>query len=419
MLIQIGMAAILSPLAPRSLPEFSPIEGVRFAAGAAGIRYKDRQDVMLALFAEGTQVAGVFTKSKCPSAPVEWCRARLKGGKARALVVNSGNANAFTGKAGAEAVRHTAALAARAARASADQVFLASTGVIGEPLNAAKFEGLLDELAARATPDGTLAAAKAIMTTDTYPKVAAVRTVLGGVEVNLCGIAKGAGMIAPDMATMLAFVFTDAPISAAVLQSMLGKSVEKSFNSITVDGDTSTSDTLMLFATGSAVKRGAPRFAAANDRRLASFKAALDELLLNLAHQVVKDGEGARKFIEVQVSGAVSKASAKKIAFSIANSPLVKTAIAGEDANWGRVVMAVGKAGERAERDKLSIWFNGVRVAEDGARDPAYNEAELAELMRADEIKIRADLGLGNGEATVWTCDLTKEYVAINGDYRS
>src|SRR5579885_2947842 len=230
------MAAILSPLAPRSLPEFSPIEGVRFAAGAAGIRYKDRQDVMLALFAEGTQVAGVFTKSKCPSAPVEWCRARLKGGKARALVVNSGNANAFTGKAGAEAVRHTAA---RAARASADQVFLASTGVIGEPLNAAKFEGLLDELAARATPDGTLAAAKAIMTTDTYPKVAAVRTVLGGVEVNLCGIAKGAGMIAPDMATMLAFVFTDAPISAAVLQSMLGKSVEKSFNSITVDGDTS------------------------------------------------------------------------------------------------------------------------------------------------------------------------------------
>ncbi len=419
MLIQIGMAAILSPLAPRSLPEFSPIEGVRFAAGAAGIRYKDRQDVMLALFAEGTQVAGVFTKSKCPSAPVEWCRARLKGGKARALVVNSGNANAFTGKAGAEAVRHTAALAARAARASADQVFLASTGVIGEPLNAAKFEGLLDELAARATPDGTLAAAKAIMTTDTYPKVAAVRTVLGGVEVNLCGIAKGAGMIAPDMATMLAFVFTDAPISAAVLQSMLGKSVEKSFNSITVDGDTSTSDTLMLFATGAAVKRGAPRFAAANDRRLASFKAALDELLLNLAHQVVKDGEGARKFIEVQVSGAVSKASAKKIAFSIANSPLVKTAIAGEDANWGRVVMAVGKAGERAERDKLSIWFNGVRVAEDGARDPAYNEAELAELMRADEIKIRADLGLGNGEATVWTCDLTKEYVAINGDYRS
>ncbi len=316
-------------------------------------------------------------------------------------------------------MRHTAALAARAAQASADQVFLASTGVIGEPLNAAKFEGVLDELAARATPDGTLAAAKAIMTTDTYPKVAAVRTVLGGVEVNLCGIAKGAGMIAPDMATMLAFVFTDAPISAAVLQSMLGKSVEKSFNSITVDGDTSTSDTLMLFATGAAEKRGAPRFAAANDRRLASFKAALDELLLNLAHQVVKDGEGARKFIEVQVSGAVSKASAKKIAFSIANSPLVKTAIAGEDANWGRVVMAVGKAGERAERDKLSIWFNGVRVAEDGARDPAYNEAELAELMRADEIKIRADLGLGNGEATVWTCDLTKEYVAINGDYRS
>lgn len=413
------MSAALSPLAPKSLPHLPEIEGVRFAAGAAGIRYKDRLDVMLALFDKGTQVAGVFTKSKCPSAPVEWCRARLKGGKARALVVNSGNANAFTGRAGAEAAKHTAVLAARAAGAPAREVFLASTGVIGEPLDALKFDGVLDELAKRGRADGALAAAKAIVTTDTYPKVASAQATLGGVEVNLCGMAKGAGMIAPDMATMLAFVFTDAPIAAAALQSMLGKSVRRSFNAITVDGDTSTSDTLMLFATGAAAKRGAPKIAAANDRRLASFKAALDGLLLNLAHQVVKDGEGARKFVEVKVTGAVSHASAKKIAFSIANSPLVKTAIAGEDANWGRVVMAVGKAGERAERDRLSIWFGDVRVAAKGQRDPAYDEAEVSKLMRADEIKIRVDLGLARGEATVWTCDLTKDYVAINGDYRS
>jgi glutamate N-acetyltransferase/amino-acid N-acetyltransferase len=239
------------------------------------------------------------------------------------------------------------------------------------------------------------------------------------VEVHLTGIAKGAGMIAPDMATMLAFVFTDAPISAAALQTMLAKSVQKSFNAITVDGDTSTSDTLMLFATGAAGKRGAPRISAANDRRLASFKGALDGLLLNLAHQVVKDGEGARKFVAVRVTGAVSTGSAKKIAFSIANSPLVKTAIAGEDANWGRVVMAIGKAGEPADRDKLSIWFNDVRVAHKGERDPAYDEAEVSKLMRAHEIAIRVDLGLARGESTVWTCDLTKEYVAINGDYRS
>jgi glutamate N-acetyltransferase / amino-acid N-acetyltransferase len=413
------MPASISPFAPKSFPELPAVDGVRFASGAAGIRYKDRTDVMLAIFDKGTQAAGVFTKSKCASAPVEWCRARLKGGKARTLVVNSGNANAFTGKTGAQAAKLTAALAAKAAGVPVNEVFLASTGVIGEPLDASKFEGVLDKLAARATPASLLAAAKAIMTTDTYPKVATAGATLGGVDVTLCGMAKGAGMIAPDMATMLAFVFTDAPISSAVLQSMLTKSVEKSFNAITVDGDTSTSDTLLLFATGAAGKRCAPRISAANDRRLASFKTALDGLLLNLAHQVVKDGEGARKFVEVRVTGAASAGSAKKIAFSIANSPLVKTAIAGEDANWGRVVMAVGKAGEPADRDRLSIWFNDARVAYKGRRDPAYDEAEVSKRMRTDEIKIRVDLGLSRGEATVWTCDLTKDYVAINGDYRS
>jgi glutamate N-acetyltransferase/amino-acid N-acetyltransferase len=392
---------------------------VRFATGAAGIRYKDRTDVMLALFDKGTQAAGVFTKSKCPSAPVDWCRAKLKAGKARALVVNSGNANAFTGKRGIEAVKFAAALAAKATGAPLTEIFLASTGVIGEPLDASKFDGVLEKLAGRAAPDGLFEAAKAIMTTDTFPKVATASTTLGGVTVTISGMAKGAGMIAPDMATMLAFVFTDAPIASAALQSMLAKSVQGSFNAITVDSDTSTSDTLLLFATGAAAKRGAPKIVAPNDRRLTPFKQALDALLLDLAQQVVRDGEGARKFVEVQVTGAASAAAAKKIALSIANSPLVKTAIAGEDANWGRIVMAVGKAGERAERDRLAIWFGGVRVAHKGQRDPKYDEAEVSNLMRADEIAIRVDLGLGKGAARVWTCDLTKEYVAINGDYRS
>ncbi|MGH6841571.1 MAG: bifunctional ornithine acetyltransferase/N-acetylglutamate synthase, partial [Methylocella sp.] len=286
------MAAAVSPLAPTSIPVVPEIAGVRFAAGAAGIRYKDRADVMLAVFDKGTEVAGVFTKSKCPSAAVDWCRARLKAGKARALVVNSGNANAFTGKAGVQAVKLTAALAAKATGARENEIFLASTGVIGEPLDAAKFDGVLEALSAAAASGGLLAAAKAIMTTDTFAKVATARTTLGGVEVTLTGMAKGAGMIAPDMATMLAFAFTDAPIAAAGLQSMLAKSVARSFNAITVDSDTSTSDTLMLFATGAAAKRGAPKIVASNDRRLAPFKLELDRLLLDLAHQVVRDGEG-------------------------------------------------------------------------------------------------------------------------------
>ena len=407
----------ISPLAPASIPKVPPVAGVRFATGAAGIRYKGRTDVLLALFDKGTQVAGVFTTSKCPSAPVDWCRARLAGGKARALLVNSGNANAFTGKTGADAAAFSAKLAAAATGAPAKEIFLASTGVIGEPLDARRFDGVLEGLAATATPERIEDAARAIMTTDTFPKLATAKAEIGGVEVTIAGIAKGAGMIAPDMATMLAFVFTDASIAAAALQAMLKKSVKGSFNAITVDSDTSTSDTLLLFATGAA--RGAPEIETAGDRRLKSFKAALDALLLDLAHQVVKDGEGARKFIEIAVEGAETDKAAKRIALSIANSPLVKTAVAGEDANWGRVVMAVGKAGEAADRDKLAIWFGGTRVAHKGLRDPAYEEAQVSELMKAPHVPIKVELGLGKGSAKVWTCDLTKEYIAINGDYRS
>jgi glutamate N-acetyltransferase / amino-acid N-acetyltransferase len=411
--------APLSPLAPKSFPDMPAIDGVRFSSGAAGIRYKGRTDVMLALLDKGTTVAGVFTKSKCPSAPVDWCRAKLKNGKARALLVNSGNANAFTGKVGADAVKLAARIAAGATGVKEGEIFMASTGVIGEPLDASKFDGVVAKLAAQAKGENWLDAARAIMTTDTFPKVATAEAEIGGVRVRISGMAKGAGMIAPDMATMLSFVFTDAPISAEALQAMLSKSVQGSFNAITVDSDTSTSDTLMLFATGAAAARGAPKIVAANDRRLTAFKAALDVVLTNLAHQVVRDGEGARKFVGVEVTGADSSKAAKKIALAIANSPLVKTAIAGEDANWGRIVMAVGKAGERAERDKLAIWFGGVRVAHKGLRDPGYDEAEASAVMKKQEIEIRVDLGLGKGAAKVWTCDLTKEYVAINGDYRS
>ena len=411
--------APLSPLAPKSYPKLPAIEGVRFATGEGGIRYKGRTDVLLALMDEGTTVAGVFTKSKCPSAPVDWCRVNLSGGTARALVVNSGNANAFTGKSGVASVQLTAEIAAKATGAKQSEIFLASTGVIGEPLDASKFNGILATLAAKADPHAMLDAARAIMTTDTFPKVATVSAKIDGIPVTISGIAKGAGMIAPDMATMLSFIFTDAPISAPVLQAMLSAGVKPSFNAITVDSDTSTSDTLMLFATGAAAKRGCPAIESTSDNRLAGFKKALNKLLLNLAHQVVKDGEGARKFVAVKVSGAQSARAAKVIALSIANSPLVKTAIAGEDANWGRVVMAVGKAGEKAERDKLSISFGGIRVALNGARDPAYDEAQVSAKMREENISIHAELGIGRGSATVWTCDLTKAYVEINGDYRS
>ena len=412
-------AAPLSPLAPKTYPALPEIEGVRFATIAAGVRYAGRTDVMLALFDRPAQVAGVFTRSKCSSAPVDWCRANLPKGQARALIVNSGNANAFTGAVGAKAVANVAHSAGQATGAAPHEIYMASTGVIGEPLDAGKIIDAFDALVAGVRPDGLMDAAKAIMTTDTFPKVATARVKLGETEVTLNGIAKGAGMIAPDMATMLSFVFTDAPIAAPVLQALLSKSVNGSFNAITVDSDTSTSDTLLLFATGAAAARGAPEIDDAADPRLAAFRRALDKVLLDLAQQVVRDGEGARKFIEVRVAGAASRKAAKRIAMSIANSPLVKTAVAGEDANWGRVVMAVGKAGEKAERDKLDIFFGDIRVAHAGLRDPDYDEAATSAYMKGQNIVISVNLGVGTATAKVWTCDLTKEYVAINGDYRS
>jgi glutamate N-acetyltransferase/amino-acid N-acetyltransferase len=335
------------------------------------------------------------------------------------VVVNSGNANAFTGVKGRDAVRLTAEVAARAAGCRPEEVFIASTGVIGEPLDAQKFEGVLDDCAGRAGPDAWLEAATAIMTTDTFPKVATRGAEIDGVPVKINGFAKGAGMIAPDMSTMLAFVFTDAPIAASALQPLLARGAERSFNCVTVDGDTSTSDTLLLFATGAAGASGAPSIADASDPRLGPFAEALDDILIDLAQQVARDGEGARKFVTVRVDGATDDTSAHRIALSIANSPLVKTAIAGEDANWGRVVMAVGKAGEPADRDRLAIWFGPHRVAVDGERDPAYSEEAASAYMRGAEIEVRVDLGLGAGAARVWTCDLTKAYVEINGDYRS
>jgi glutamate N-acetyltransferase/amino-acid N-acetyltransferase len=411
------MSTSISPLAPTNVPELPAIAGVRLATAQAGIRYAGRTDVLLVLFTAGTSVAGVFTKSKCPSAPVEWCRAHLKPGKASALVVNSGNANAFTGKSGRAATKLTADIAAKAAGLKPSEIFLASTGVIGEPLDASKFAPVMQGLSERARPGDFLAAARAIMTTDTFPKVATVSAKIGNTKVAINGIAKGAGMIAPDMATMLSFVFTDAAISAPALQVLLKDGVTDTFNAVTIDGDTSTSDTLMIFATGQAP--GCPRIARASDPRLKAFKKALQQVLANLAEQVARDGEGARKLVEIVVEGAVSKASARRVALSIANSPLVKTAIAGEDANWGRVVMAVGKAGEPADRDKLTIWFGGIRVAHRGARDPGYDEAAVSAQMKKPEIYLKVALGLGKGHDRVLTCDLTKDYVAINGDYRS
>lgn len=413
------MSTTVSPLAPKTQPKMPAVEGMRIATAEAGIKYKNRTDLLLMVFDEGTQVAGVFTRSKCPSAPVDFCRQNLPAGKARALVVNSGNANAFTGKKGRETTTMTAAAAAKAAGCKPDEVFLASTGVIGEPLDAGRFSHLLADMAGRADSGLWKEAGKAIMTTDTFPKYATSTVKIDDVDVTINGIAKGAGMIAPDMATMLSFIVTDAPIAATVLQDMLSKGVGKSFNAVTVDSDTSTSDTLLLFATGAAARRGVAEINDPKDARLGQFRRALNRILKNLALQVVRDGEGARKEIEVTVTGAKSARSAKRIALSIANSPLVKTAVAGEDANWGRVVMAVGKAGEPADRDRLSIWFGDNRLAHNGERDPDYSEADTSAYMKRDEIRILADIGIGRGKATVWTCDLTKEYVAINGDYRS
>jgi glutamate N-acetyltransferase / amino-acid N-acetyltransferase len=409
-----------SPFAPESLADMPPLKGVRLAAAEAGIRYRNRKDVLLVLLPQGTAAAGVLTQSRTRSAPVEWCAARLAGGSARALVVNSGNANAFTGMRGREAVETTVRMAAKAAGCTPEEVFVASTGVIGEPLDATKFAGVLDRLAGEAAESSFQDAARAIMTTDTFPKLASRRAEIGGVSVTLNGIAKGSGMIAPDMATMLAFLFTDAPVAAPALQALVGRHVATTFNAITVDGDTSTSDTLLLFATGEAESRGAPRIDGADDPRLADFSAALHDLMHELALWIVKDGEGISKLITVQIEGAETDAAAKRIALSIANSPLVKTAIAGGDANWGRVVMAVGKAGEAADRDRLAIWFGDTLVAKDGMRAPDYSEEAASAHVRGREIVIRADVGTGGpGRATVWGCDLTNDYIAINADYRS
>jgi glutamate N-acetyltransferase / amino-acid N-acetyltransferase len=407
----------VSPLAPKNFANLPPLAGVRLASGEAGIRYKNRTDVLLAVFAPGTQVAGVFTKSKTASAPVDWCKANLKGGSARALVVNSGNANAFTGKLGMEGARAVAQSAAASVGCRASEVFLASTGVIGEPLPAEKITKLLGALAQDMSSGGWRAAADAILTTDTFPKMATATALIDGKKVTINGIAKGSGMIAPDMATMLAFVVTDASLPASVLQELLDAGVKPSFNSVTVDSDTSTSDTLLLFATGKGASH--PAIAKANDKRLVNFRARLDGVLLDLALQVVRDGEGAQKLIRVDVTGAENDAAAKRIALSIANSPLVKTAIAGSDANWGRVVMAVGKAGEKADRDTLSIRFGNQLVAEKGDRAVKYDEAAATKAVSGREVEIAVDLALGKGRARVWTCDLTHGYIDINGSYRS
>ena len=406
----------VSPLAPARFARLPKLAGVRLATAAAGVRYKRRTDVLLALMEPGTQAAGVFTTSKTASAPVLWCRKQLAQGAARCLVVNSGNANAFTGRAGFEGVKDIAAAAARLVGCKQAEVFMASTGVIGEPLPAEKITAVLAGLAEESRADSWRAAADAIMTTDTYPKLATRKAKIGGVTVTINGIAKGSGMIAPDMATMLSFVFTDAKLPARVLQDCLAAGVGPSFNAITVDSDTSTSDTLMLFATGKAQN---PNIARAADPRLADFRKSLDALLLDLALQVVKDGEGAQKLIRIDVTGAENDAAAKRIALSIANSPLVKTAVAGNDANWGRIVMAVGKAGEKADRDRLKISFGGHVVAEKGMRAAKYKEAVATRAVSGREVRIAADLGVGKGKARVWTCDLTHGYIDINGSYRS
>jgi glutamate N-acetyltransferase / amino-acid N-acetyltransferase len=410
-----GARAHISPLAPASPAELPAVAGVTFATAQTGVRYQGRPDLMLALVEPGSTVAGVFTRSKTRSAPVDWCRASLSRGTARAIVVNAGNANAFTGKAGMRAVKATAAAAARAAGCAAEEVYVASTGVIGEVLDPHPITAALPGMVAAARGDAWAEAAKAIMTTDTFPKMATATARLGGRQVTVCGFAKGSGMIAPDMATMLAFVFTDAALPQDTLQALLARAVEPSFNCITVDGDTSTSDTLLCIATGAAGNRK-DRL---TDRSLAGFARALDSVCLELAQLVARDGEGAEKLIAVTVTGAEDDGAARRIALSIANSPLVKTAIAGEDANWGRIVMAVGKSGERAERDRLAIRIGGISVARRGAADPGYREDALKPHMQGRDIDISVDVGVGRGRATVWTCDLTHRYIDINGSYRS
>lgn len=410
------MSATVSPLAPAAFPQMPVLAGVRLATHECAIRYQGRTDLLLVEVEAGTQVAGVYTRSLTCSAPVDWCKQASAKGAARLLVVNSGNANAFTGAAGVASVARTVEAAAKEFGCKKSEVFIASTGTIGVVLPDERITGNLPAARAKLQADYWHEAAQAIMTTDTFPKGATRKAVIDGCEVTLNGIAKGAGMIAPDMATMLSFVFTDANLPHGVLQDLLKKGADKSFNCITVDSDTSTSDTLLLFATA---KAGHAAVKDSADKCLADFKAKLFDLLLDLSHQVVKDGEGATKFVQVSVTGAAGNKAAKRIALAIANSPLVKTAIAGEDANWGRVVMAVGKAGEKADRDKLSIAIGGIEVAKDGQVVPGYDEAPVTAHMKGRDIVIETDVGIGKGRATVWTCDLTHAYIDINGSYRT
>ncbi len=407
----------ISRFAPDQFPALPALGGLRLSAAEAGVRYRDRLDVMLAEMAEGTTSAGVLTRSQTPGAPVLWCRERLSAGRARALVVNAGNANVATGTAGLEVVRHTAEAAAAAVGCRADDVFVSSTGVIGEPLPGERIVAALPGLHAALRPDAWEDAARAIMTTDTFPKGATRQAAIGGVPVTINGIAKGSGMIAPNMATMLAFVFTDAALPAAVLHALLQRSVPRSFNAITVDSDTSTSDTCLAFATGAGATH--PAIADASDPQLDPFDKAFEAVLVDLAKQIARDGEGIQTFVTITVEGARSEEEARDVGLTVANSPLVKTAIAGADPNWGRIVAAVGKAQPPIDPDKLAIWIGDEQAARNGALNPAYREPRAAEHMRGDEVSIRLDLGLGARAATVWTCDLTHAYIDINADYRS
>ena len=406
------MAGPVSPLAPAGFPELPVIGGVTFAATAAGVRYKGRTDVMLAMLQPGTSVAGVFTSSSTRSAPVLDCQAKLGGDASdgAAILVNSGNSNAFTGHYGQTSVAEITAAVAKATGVPDARVFTASTGVIGEPLPHDRIIAKLDELATSQSNTAIEQAARAIMTTDTFPKGSAAQIDVNGTTVSIAGIAKGSGMIAPDMATMLVYIFTDAKIAQSDLQALVGALNAKTFNCITVDSDTSTSDTLLACSTGAS---------GVDVTGNAAFKEALHDVMRDLAHQVVRDGEGATKFVEICVTGALTDAEAHTHGMAIANSPLVKTAIAGEDPNWGRIVMAIGKSGATADRDKLSISFGNVLVAEKGWVSPGYREEDGAACMKQDHIDISVDLGLGEGSATVWTCDLTHRYIEINADYRS
>jgi glutamate N-acetyltransferase/amino-acid N-acetyltransferase len=406
----------VSPLAPAGLPALPPLAGLRFAAGCTGMRYKGRDDLMVAALDPGTTIAAVTTRNAMCSAPVDWCRLQAKHGRARAIVVNAGNANVFTGRDGQRAVETTARETAALLGCAPGEVFVSSTGVIGMKLPVEKIVATLPGLAAALSADGAERALRAIMTTDTFPKAAVRKARIGRTAVTILGFCKGSGMIAPDMATMLGYVFTDARLPAAVLRRLLREGADRSFNCMTVDGDTSTSDTVLLAATGKAVH---PAIRGAGDPALRDFRAKLDSLMIELAQLVARDGEGAQKFVTVKVSGARTDASARKVALSIANSPLVKTAIAAGDANWGRVVMAIGKSGEPADRDRTSVRIGGVTIARRGDLVPGYEEAPVAAHMAGREILVEAEIGVGKGKATVWTCDLTHGYVDINGSYRS